>query len=107
MRIPSFLRPPRDSRSRYLFLLIWLIAYLLADAIAFELGGTTRVVDLLFAGVLVATLRVLSRNPREFAVATSMGLAIVASSWRRSARPSRPWPRGPLWRLPSAGFYPL
>ena len=61
---PVFSAPPRDSRSRYLFLLIWLIVYLLADPIAFELGGTTRVVDLIFAGVLLSTLRVLSRNPR-------------------------------------------
>jgi hypothetical protein len=80
MRIPSFLRPSRDSRSRYLFLLIWLIAYLLGDPIAYELGGTTRVVDIIFAGVLLSTLRMLSRNPIEFAIATSIGgLAIVAS----------------------------
>jgi hypothetical protein len=80
MRIPSFLRPSRDSRSRYLFLLIWLIAYLLGDPIAYELGGTTRVVDIIFAGVLLSTLRMLSRNPIEFAIATSIGgLAIAAS----------------------------
>jgi hypothetical protein len=80
MRISSLLRPPRDSRSRYLFLLIWLIVYLLGDAVAFEIGGTTRVVDLIFAGVLLATLRMLSRNPVEFAVATSIGgLTMVAA----------------------------
>jgi voltage-gated potassium channel len=81
MRIPAFLRAPRDSRNRYRFLLIWLVAYLLGDAIAFELGGSTRLVDFVFAGVLFSTLRMLSRNPREFAVATSLGgLAVVAAA---------------------------
>ena len=88
MRIPAFLRPPRESRNRYLFLLIWLIAYLLADAIALELGGTTRLVDFIFAGVLLSTLRVLSRNPGEFVVATSIGGLAIAASVASAFSPS-------------------
>jgi hypothetical protein len=79
MRIPAFLRPAHDARNRYLHLLLWLVAYLLADAIALELGETMRLMDVIFAGVLLSTLRVLSRNPREFLGAALIGGLAIAT----------------------------
>src|SRR5262245_14185916 len=80
MRIPDVFRTARGARNRYLWLLVWLVAYVLADAIATSAGATMRGVDLIFAGVLLATLRALSRRPAEFWVAAATGAMVLVAS---------------------------
>ena len=79
MRVPAIFHP-RDPRSRFLHLLIWLVAYLLVSAVAAELGNKLWLVDLLFIGVLATTLRAVSRTPREFAVAVLVGGVALAAA---------------------------
>jgi hypothetical protein len=79
MRVPAVFRP-RDPRSRFLHLLLWLVGYLLTSAIAAETGGKLWLMDILFLGVLATTLRAVSRTPREFVIAVVVGgLALFAA----------------------------
>jgi hypothetical protein len=79
MRVPKIFYP-RNPRSRYLYLLLWLVGYLLTSAVAEETGGKLWLMDLLFVGVLMATLRAVSRTPREFMIAVLVGgLALAAA----------------------------
>jgi len=79
MRVPPIFIP-RDQRSRYLYLLLWLVGYLLASAVAEEAGGKLWLMDLLFIGVLMATLRAVSRTPREFQATVLVGGLAVATA---------------------------
>jgi len=79
MRVPAIFLP-RRPRNRYRYLLLWLVGYLLASAVAEEAGGNLWLMDLLFVGVLVSTLRAVSRTPREFMTAVLVGgLALGAA----------------------------
>jgi len=79
MRVPAIF-VPRNPRSRYRYLLIWLVGYLLASAIAEEAGGKLWLMDLLFIGVLISTLRAVSRTPHEFLATVIVGgLALAAA----------------------------
>ena len=79
MRVPAIFYP-RNPRRRYLHLLLWLVGYLLASAVAEEAGGTFWMMDVVFIGVLLSTLKAVSRTPREF-LATILvgGLAMAAA----------------------------
>jgi ion channel len=77
MRVPAIFRP-RDPRSRHLHLLIWLVVYLLASAIAAEFSNKLWLMDLMFVGVLATTLRAVSRSLPEFIVAALVGGVAVA-----------------------------
>jgi hypothetical protein len=87
MRVPAIFHP-RDPRNRYLHLLGWLVAYLLASAVAAELGGKLWLMDLLFIGVLVTTLQAVSRTPREFAAAALVGGLALATAVAALIQPS-------------------
>ena len=86
MRVPKIFFP-RDPRSRYLYLLLWLVGYLLTSAVAEEAGGKLWLIDILFIGVLMATLRAVSRTPREFLTAVLLGGLAVAAALASIAFP--------------------
>jgi ion channel len=79
MRIRDLFRPAHP-RNRYLWLLVWLVAYVLAGAVVTTVGVTKWGIDLLFAGVLFATLRALSRRPAEFRIAAVTGALVLVAS---------------------------
>jgi hypothetical protein len=86
MRVPKIFYP-HNPRSRYLYLLLWLIGYLLTSAVAEETGGKLWLMDILFVGVLMATLRAVSRTPREFMIAVLMGGLTMAAALAAAAYP--------------------
>lgn len=79
MRVPAIFVPRHPGR-RYRHLLLWLAGYLLAGAVAGEVGGKLWIVDILFAGVLIATLKTVSRTPREFTTALLIGGLALATA---------------------------
>jgi len=55
MRVPAIFFP-RNPGSRYTYLLLWLVGYLLASAVAEGAGGKQWLMDVLFLAVLMATI---------------------------------------------------